>query len=61
MAYYDSDVPATGNVPVEFQPTDTSVNTQIAFDYKSALVKMRDDQRSEYLAKIQSEVDIDKP
>ena len=61
MAYYDSDVPTTGNVPVEFQPTDTSVNTQIAFDYKSALVKMSDDKRSEYLAQIQSEVDIDKP
>ena len=61
MAYYDSDVPTTGNVPVEFQPTDTSVNTQIAFDYKSALVKMNDDKRSEYLAQVQSEVDIDKP
>ena len=61
MAYYDSDVPTTGNVPVEFQPTDTSVNTQIAFDYKSALVKMSDDKRSEYLAQVQSEVDIDKP
>ena len=61
MAYYDSDGPATGNVPVEFQPTDTSVNTQIAFDYKSALVKMSDDKRSEYLAQVQSEVDIDKP
>ena len=61
MAFYDSDGPATGNVPVEFQPTDTSVNTQIAFDYKSALVKMSDDKRSEYLAQVQSEVDIDKP
>ena len=61
MAYYDSDVPTTGNVPVEFQTTDTSVNTQIAFDYKSALVKMSDDKRSEYLAQVQSEVDIDKP
>ena len=61
MAYYDSDVPTTGNVPVEFQPTDISVNTQIAFDYKSALVKMSDDKRSEYLAQVQSEVDIDKP
>ena len=61
MAYYDSDVPTTGNVPVEFQPTDTSVNTQIAFDYKSALVKMSDDKRSEYLAQVQSEIDIDKP
>ena len=61
MAYYDSDGPATGNVPVEFQPTDTSVNTQIAFDYKSALIKMSDDKRSEYLAQVQSEVDIDKP
>ena len=61
MAYYDSDVPTTGNVPVEFQPTDTSVNTQIAFDYKSALVKMSDDKRSEYLAQVQGEVDIDKP
>ena len=61
MAYYDSDVLTTGNVPVEFQPTDTSVNTRIAFDYKSALVKMSDDKRSEYLAQVQSEVDIDKP
>ena len=61
MAYYDSDVPTTGNVPVEFQLTDTSINTQIAFDYKSALVKMSDDKRSEYLAQVQSEVDIDKP
>ena len=61
MAYYDSDVATTGNALVEFQPTDTSVNTQIAFDYKSALVKMSDDKRSEYLAQVQSEVDIDKP
>lgn len=61
MAYYDSDVPTTSNVPVEFQLTDTSINTQIAFDYKSALVKMSDDKRSEYLAQVQSEVDIDKP
>ena len=48
-------------VQIIANPTDTSVNTQSAFDYKGAILQMSEDKKKEYLSEIKSHIDVDKP